>query len=197
LHAGLVAEPLDRPAADDVRRHDLLQIGLLHAGIPDVLGIDDDHRTVPALGKAAGLVDPHVDVLAGRAHAVLNGLPVPLHVVLRRAGVPARTYEHVMIVLAHWGSFRSAELIAMGAPTWPRYLKAKGATPPSDSPGNARRAPAIPWRPTNFMGAPTWPPRPPTLGAPRQSRGAPRKPASAELIVPDIGRRYAGLSHPH
>src|SRR5215510_6227093 len=57
LHAGRVDQALDRLAAQDVRSHDLVQVGLLYARVPDVLGIDDDHRTVAALGEAAGLVD--------------------------------------------------------------------------------------------------------------------------------------------
>ena len=58
LHAGLVPEPLDGPAADDVRLEDLLQVGLLDAGVPDVVRVRHDHRPVPALREAPRLVDP-------------------------------------------------------------------------------------------------------------------------------------------
>src|SRR2546426_9454567 len=143
LHARLIAQPLDRPAADDVRRHDLLEIRLLHAGVPDVFGIDHDHRAVSALVEAAGLVDPHVGLLARRPRAVPKHLHVPLHVGLRRAGIPAGTHEHVTIVLAHLTPL-------MGAPRWP----------PNPQPSGV---PAKPCRPLNFHGGPEMAPKPDSL----------------------------------
>src|ERR1700758_3189426 len=56
LDARLVAEPLDRLAAEDVGLGDLREVGFLDGGVPDVLGIDDDHRPVAALREAARLV---------------------------------------------------------------------------------------------------------------------------------------------
>src|SRR5882672_6945491 len=57
LDAGGVDQALDRLAPEDVRLDDLVQVRLLHAGVPHVLRIDDDHRSVAALREAAGLVD--------------------------------------------------------------------------------------------------------------------------------------------
>src|ERR671922_2452333 len=54
---GLVEQALDRCATLDVGVEDLLEIGLLHAVVPDVLGIDHHHGTVTTLRKASGLVD--------------------------------------------------------------------------------------------------------------------------------------------
>src|SRR5712691_1542685 len=54
LHARLVAQPLDRLAADDVGLEDLLEVRRLHARVPDVVGIDHEHRAVAALREAAG-----------------------------------------------------------------------------------------------------------------------------------------------
>src|SRR4029450_10476355 len=65
LDTRLVAEPLDWFAAQDVRLHDLFEIALLHAAVPHVLGIDDDHRPVTALREATSLVDPHLLLAAG------------------------------------------------------------------------------------------------------------------------------------
>src|SRR5262249_438122 len=61
VRAGLartVEESRDRLAADQVGLDDLLHVLRADARIPDVFGVHDDHRTVPALGEAAGLVDP-------------------------------------------------------------------------------------------------------------------------------------------
>src|SRR5205814_844324 len=49
LDAGLVAQALDRLATQDVGLRDLGQVGFRHAVVPDVLGVDDDHRPVAAL----------------------------------------------------------------------------------------------------------------------------------------------------
>src|SRR4029453_5990878 len=68
LDPRLVAEPLDRFAAQDVRLHDLLEIAGLHAAVPHVLRIDDDHRPVAALREAAGLVDADLLLAAGLHH---------------------------------------------------------------------------------------------------------------------------------
>src|SRR5213594_2057940 len=68
------------------------------------------------------------------------------------------------------GAPRSHRLLSMGAPTWPPI------------PPNARSAPGEPvalldhtaclaWGPRH---GPPYPPYPPTLGAPRETRGAPR-----------------------
>ena len=96
-----IAQPLHRPAAEDVRGEDLVQVGRLHPGVPDVVGIDHDHRAVPALGEAAGLVDADLDLLARLLGARPQGLHVPLHVALLRAGLSARAHEDVTLVLAH------------------------------------------------------------------------------------------------
>src|SRR5512145_3381016 len=93
LDAGRVDQPFDRRAPQDVGLHDLLQIGLLHAGIPDVLRIYDDHRPVAALREAAGLVDADLLVaprLGDFAAQVLHEL---LHVTALGAVVAARAHE--------------------------------------------------------------------------------------------------------
>src|SRR5687768_17097603 len=64
LHSRLVAQPLDRLAAQDMRLDDFLQVAGLHAAVPDVFRVDDDHRPVAALREATGLVDADVLVAA-------------------------------------------------------------------------------------------------------------------------------------
>src|SRR5712691_1389933 len=101
LHARLVAQPLDRLAVDDVALEDLLEVRRLHARVPDVVGIDHEHRAVAALREAAGLVDADL-VLESRlerlAAQVLHEL---LDVALARARLSAGANEHVCAVLAH------------------------------------------------------------------------------------------------
>src|SRR5437867_10277145 len=86
LDSRVVDEPLDRLAAQDVRLEDFLEIGSLHARVPDVLGIDDHHRAVPALREAAGLVDAGLRLLPGFDGFASQVLDELLHVTLRRAG---------------------------------------------------------------------------------------------------------------
>src|SRR5207244_4376323 len=142
--------------------------------------------------------------LAPRPRARPKHLHVPLHVGLRRAGIPADTHEHVTIVLAHLTPL-------MGAPTWPDSLHGGLRAPPKlpqtfGSPGVAVRpskfhggpdmapkpdsfhgglrappklpqtfgSPGVAVRPSKFHGGPDMAPKPPTLGAPRPSRDAPR-----------------------
>src|SRR5262245_6107867 len=101
LHAGLVPKALHRLAADDVRIQDLLKIRLLYPGVPDVVGIHDQHRAVAALREAAGLVDPDLG-LEPRLHTLTaQPLHVRLDVGLRGAGLTARADEHVRAILAH------------------------------------------------------------------------------------------------
>src|SRR5204863_9648540 len=102
----------DGLAAHDVRLEDLLEIGLLDARIPDVVGIDDDHRAVTTLREAARLVDADVRLEAGPQRLGAQELHVLLHVTAARAIVPAGTDEHVRTVLAHqatpWAAARAA-----------------------------------------------------------------------------------------
>src|SRR6185295_12263445 len=101
LHAGRVDEALDGLAPQDVRFDDLVQVRLLHAGVPDVLGIDDDHRAVAALREAAGLVDADLLVSAGLGDLAAQHFHHLLHVTLGRARLAAGADEHVALVLAH------------------------------------------------------------------------------------------------
>src|SRR5262249_23055795 len=116
--AGSVAEPLDRTTAQDVRGEDLVQIGFLDPRVPEVVRIDDDHGAVATLREAAGLVDANVHLLPGLLHARPQDLHVFLGVPLSRARLPARTHEHVALVLAHDFSFCSAELVVADVGGW-------------------------------------------------------------------------------
>src|SRR6185436_1157750 len=100
-----------------------------------------------------------------------------------------------------WHSSFQRLTFCMGAPIWPPNPPTLGAPrgavallvstldllyggpDMAPKPPDARSAPAKPWhssfqRLTFCMGAPIWPPNPPTLGAPRRSRGTPRFNAS-------------------
>src|SRR5262249_17058013 len=101
LHARSIDEPRDRRAAKDVRLHDLGEILLLDARVPDVVGIEHDHRAVTALREAPRLVDANV-LLASRLHDLgAQLLHEPFDVAARRAVVAAGADEHVHLVLAH------------------------------------------------------------------------------------------------
>ncbi len=54
------AQPLHRPPAHQVLRHNLFRILGLHVAVPHRLGIHHHRRPVLALVQAAGLVDPHL-----------------------------------------------------------------------------------------------------------------------------------------
>src|SRR3989304_1763155 len=92
--AGAVHEPRHGLAAEDVGLEDFLKIRFLDAAVPDVLGIHDHHRPVPALGKAARLVDPDLPVLSGLGYAGAEDLHVLLGVSLGGTGLPARAHKH-------------------------------------------------------------------------------------------------------
>src|SRR5919201_4834351 len=89
LDARLVAQPLDRLAAEDVRLRDLGQVLFFHAVVPDVLRVDDDHRPVAALGEAPGLVDADLLLAPGLEHFRAQHLHELLDVALGRARLPA------------------------------------------------------------------------------------------------------------
>src|SRR5688572_18514089 len=107
-----VDETLDRPAAEDVRLHDLLEVRLLDARVPDVLRVDDDHRPVATLREAAGLVDPDVLVAAGLGHLTPQVLHEALDVAVLRTVVAAGAHEHVGLVLAHQAPAPAASFAA-------------------------------------------------------------------------------------
>ena len=52
-----------------------------------------------------GIVENDLDLLAGLLNAGPQGLHIPLHVALLRAGITARAHEDVTLVLAHRRSF--------------------------------------------------------------------------------------------
>src|ERR1043166_3588549 len=101
LDARRVAQALHRLAAQDVGVHDLFEIALLHAAVPDVLGVDHDHGAVAALREAARLVDPDVLVAAGLGDFSAQVLHEPLDVAALGAVVAGGADEHVAVVLAH------------------------------------------------------------------------------------------------
>src|SRR5712691_5080098 len=115
LDAGVVDEALDGLAAEDVGLEDLLEVLLLDARVPHVVGIDHDHRTVAALREAAGLVDPHVGLEPGAQGFGPQELDVRFDVAPRRTILTARAHEDVAVVLAHqapppaaaWAALRS------------------------------------------------------------------------------------------
>src|SRR5262245_27148722 len=112
LDAGGVDEALDRLAAEDVGLHDLRQVRRLHAGVPDVVRIDDDHGTVTALREAAGLVDADVLLAPRLDHLAAQILHELLDVATRRAVLAAGAYEDVGLVLAHQAPAPAAALAA-------------------------------------------------------------------------------------
>src|SRR6266446_7339139 len=101
LDARIVDQALDRHPVQDVRLEDLGEIALLDPRVPDVLGVDHDHRAVPALGEAARLVHPDLDLAPRGGHPGPERLHVLLHLALDRAGVPRRAHEDVPLVLSH------------------------------------------------------------------------------------------------
>src|SRR5438552_1840432 len=115
LDAWVVHQALDGLAADDVRLEDLLEIRFLHARVPHIVGIDDDHRAVATLREAPGLVDPDVRLETGPQRLGAQEFDVLLHVAPGRAVVTTGAHEDVRTVLAHqappptaaWAAFRS------------------------------------------------------------------------------------------
>src|SRR2546425_3807885 len=89
---------------DDVRLEDVPEVALLDAAVPDVVGIHDHHRAVPALREAAGLVDPDVVLEAGLRRLAAKVLHEPLDVALGRAGIAPGAHEDVDAVLTHQSS---------------------------------------------------------------------------------------------
>src|SRR6266404_1165194 len=151
LHARRIDEALDGLAAEDVRLHDLGQVLLLHAGVPDVLRVDDDHRPVAALREAAGLVDANVTLAAGLDDLAAQVLDEALDVGLRRAVVAAGAHEHVNVVLAHQSSAPAVAFAALRSATnlstssrMALTISASGGRPAPPPPGPPSRAPRRP-----------------------------------------------------
>src|SRR5262249_4355987 len=67
-----VDQTLDGASADQVLLHNLLDIFRLHAPVPDILGIDDDHGAMAALVEAATVIDAHTTVEIGLRYQLLE-----------------------------------------------------------------------------------------------------------------------------
>src|SRR5262249_8578637 len=105
LHSGVVDQAGDRLAVADVGLEDLLQVRLLDAAVPDVVGVHDDHRAVATLGEAAGLVDADLGFAAGLHGLVAQVLHELLDVALGRARIAGGADEDMCFVLPHhWAS---------------------------------------------------------------------------------------------
>ena len=100
-------QPLDGLAADHVTVDDLVDVLAVHVGVPDGLGIDDQHGSFLATVETAGLVDAHLS-LAVEAERLDPALGVLLH--LDGVGVRTASFrrlalvaaeEHVAVVVAH------------------------------------------------------------------------------------------------
>src|SRR5205814_8504908 len=102
--AGRVLEARHGLPGDDVRLEDVPEVALLDAAVPDVVGIHDHHRAVPALREAAGLVDPDVVLETGPRHLAAKVLHEPPAVALGRAGIAPGAHEDVDAVLRRQSS---------------------------------------------------------------------------------------------
>jgi hypothetical protein len=67
------AQPLDRPAVDEVLLNDLADILQLHKAVPDRLGIDDNGGAVLALVQAPGLIGTNLVLQPSLLQCVLEG----------------------------------------------------------------------------------------------------------------------------
>src|SRR3989442_927393 len=113
LDPGIVDQAGDRLAVANMGLEDLLQVRLLHAAIPDVVRVNDHHRTVAALRKAAGLVDPDIGLQAGLDGLVPEILHELLDVALSRTRVAGRAHEDVGTVLSHHSASTTAVFAAL------------------------------------------------------------------------------------
>src|SRR5262245_3158775 len=113
LHSGVVDQAGDRLAVADVGLEDLLQVRLLDAAVPDVVGVHDDHRAVATLRETAGLVDADLG-LAARLHGlVAQVLHELLDVALGRARIDGGADEDMCFVLPHHWASTAAILAAL------------------------------------------------------------------------------------
>jgi len=88
---------------------DLVDVGAVHVGVPDRVGIDDEARPLFATVEAPRLVDPHL-ALPGLIERPDPGFGVGLQLqgaVVGAAGLRRRPLvaaeEHVALVIAHGG----------------------------------------------------------------------------------------------
>src|SRR5687768_4826587 len=95
-----IAIVLDRLPADQMLEHDALRARDIDARVPGVFGIDHDHRAMPALIHATGVIHTHETLQPGGTDAFLERL-VNVLGTLRRTLLPRRADEHMVFVLAH------------------------------------------------------------------------------------------------
>jgi tRNA-binding protein len=95
-----VAELLDHSTLTEMRFGNALRTLHRDARIPHILGIDDNHRPVPALVHAAGVVDADSLLQPGLLHATLE-LSVDCLGALTWAGLPVSAHEHMTLILPH------------------------------------------------------------------------------------------------
>jgi hypothetical protein len=99
---GVIPQPLHRTPRDQVLAEDRVRVLDGHRRVPDVLGIDRDHRTVAALVEAAGVVDPDRDAEARLLHQLLQArVHRPGVDGSRGAARPAGADEHVLLERTH------------------------------------------------------------------------------------------------
>jgi hypothetical protein len=65
-------QPLNRLSSDDVRFHDLFDIGRGNVSIPDCVRVDHDVRPVLALIKTAGLIGPDLTLQSALGEFLLE-----------------------------------------------------------------------------------------------------------------------------
>src|SRR6185503_1927506 len=113
----VVAKAVDRRAAEQVALDDLARVGRRDRGIPDSLGVDDDHRSIAALAEAAGVVDPHapgqVGGADGRFERRVDAQAVTVH---GGAPLPAGADEDVSLVDGHSRKYPCRRIESTGAP---------------------------------------------------------------------------------
>src|SRR3990170_2131020 len=98
----VVPQALDRLPAEQMLRDDLADVGRGHRGVPGPFGVDHHHRSIAALGEAAGVVDPDSPGRAGlpdrRLHGGMHAQSVAVH---RGAPVAPRAHEYVSLIDGH------------------------------------------------------------------------------------------------
>lgn len=91
---------LDDLPSDDVLLEDASRSVGIDVGVPDIVGINDDHRPVTTLIHAARVVDTNESLQSGRGRSLLED-GMNFERAIERACLPARAYKDVMPVLSH------------------------------------------------------------------------------------------------
>ncbi len=97
----MIDQSFHRPAADEVLVKDSICVFNLDVAVPNVLGVDNDHGSMPALIHTPRVIDANRSLEPGLGDELFQAGVHGFRVAVYGTCAPRRTHKHVLLKRTH------------------------------------------------------------------------------------------------